>query len=291
MSTKERPPAERAQALQSPFVDEEVLTRSPAKEWEPRTSALVSVQTPTQPRDATDPELEADTSFMATEANGAGWTEEEETEDVSEQEYEPAREYDEERLIQVETEPHRDELAQLETALAHLEGQLQEVARELDQLGPETGEAPSPHLEAQLGTLRARLGDLLTPESQPERRCERGGTSLLCPDATGHASPPAECARKRGRGHVESAASPPNLRHRPEPYPYRPRPLCEPGHRQPRASNASIRTIRRSRSLSGPLPSMPSSLKPSISSRRSASSSLPRSTGWRGSRPWTASDS
>ena len=165
MSTKERPPAERAQVLQSPFVDEEVLTRSPAKEWEPRTSALVSVQPPTQPPDTTDLELEADTSFMATEANGAGWTEEEETEDLSEQ-YEPDREDDEGASIEVETGPHRAELAQLETALAHLEGQLQEVARELDQLGPDTGAAP-PHLEAQLGTLRARLGDLLTPEPSP----------------------------------------------------------------------------------------------------------------------------
>ncbi len=186
MSTKERPSSEHAQARQSPFMNEEELTRVPAKEWQSRASALVSdspfVQL-TQPPDTPHPELEGEANLVATEANGAPWTEEAETADVSEQENEPDREDDEGSSTEAPESrevddllPHpiggqpgpRDaELAQLETALAHLEGQLQEVAQELDQLAAETGPAPSPHLEAQLGALKGRLGDLLTPSPSP----------------------------------------------------------------------------------------------------------------------------
>ncbi|MGH7335540.1 MAG: hypothetical protein ACREKS_22900 [Candidatus Rokuibacteriota bacterium] len=48
-----------------------------------------------------------------------------------------------------------------------MDDQLQEVAQELDQLGAEITRAPSPRLEAQLGTLQRRLGDLLTPGPSP----------------------------------------------------------------------------------------------------------------------------
>jgi hypothetical protein len=74
VSTKERPRATRTQALQSPFVDEEVLTWGPAQAWEPRTSALVTHSAFVHPRaqpDTTHPALEADTRLIATEANGA----------------------------------------------------------------------------------------------------------------------------------------------------------------------------------------------------------------------------